>query len=212
MRVKTEERRQAILAAAAEVFRETGYERASMAEISARVGGSKTTLYSYFKSKEELFAAVMTDAMEAQADRVFALLDQGSADVEVALKQYARAYIEVLLRPDFLAFMRVGIAEGANGGLGPLLYELGPKAVLQRLADFLQSHMSAERLREADPWLAALHLKGLLEAGIVEPILHGRTIVVDRDDALEKGVQVFLRAYGLNQLSLWALQKDEQEA
>ena len=39
MRVKSEARRQAILEVAAEVFREHGFEQASMAEISARLGG-----------------------------------------------------------------------------------------------------------------------------------------------------------------------------
>ena len=30
-----------------------------MSEIAKQVGGSKATLYNYFKSKEEIFAAVM---------------------------------------------------------------------------------------------------------------------------------------------------------
>ena len=40
MKTKTEAKRLAILKAAAEVFRQTGFERASMAEIQKRVGGS----------------------------------------------------------------------------------------------------------------------------------------------------------------------------
>lgn len=204
MRVKTEERRQAIIDASAEVFREMGYERASMAEISARVGGSKTTLYSYFPSKEDLFAAVMTHAMEAQADNVYGLLAHDFDDVREALGLFGRAYVDAVVRPDFLAFRRVGMGEGAKGALGPLLYELGAKSILKRIAEFLQSHMSAGRLRRADAWLAALHLKALLEAGIVEPLLHGTAIVVDRDEALEKGVEAFLGAYGPEQLSLWS--------
>ena len=59
MRVKSEARRQAILDVAAEVFREHGFEHASMSEMTARLGGSKSTLYSYFASKEELFLEVM---------------------------------------------------------------------------------------------------------------------------------------------------------
>jgi AcrR family transcriptional regulator len=51
MRVKSDTRREAILEIAKDLFREVGYERASMAMISARVGGSKATLYSYFKSR-----------------------------------------------------------------------------------------------------------------------------------------------------------------
>ena len=66
MRVKTEGRRQVIIDAALEVFKEVGYERASMAEISARAGGSKATLYNYFKSKEELFSAAMLEAVVEQ--------------------------------------------------------------------------------------------------------------------------------------------------
>ena len=38
---------------------ELGYERTSMSEIAARLGGSKATLYSYFPSKEELFFGVV---------------------------------------------------------------------------------------------------------------------------------------------------------
>ena len=34
-----------------------GYGATSMSTIAARVGGSKATLYHYFKSKEELFDA-----------------------------------------------------------------------------------------------------------------------------------------------------------
>ena len=50
MRVKTEEKRQAILEEAAKAFQELGFERTSMSEICARVGGSKATLYNYFAS------------------------------------------------------------------------------------------------------------------------------------------------------------------
>jgi AcrR family transcriptional regulator len=59
MKTKTESKRQAILTAAAEVFREVGFERASMSEIRARIGGSKATLYNYFPSKEKLFCRLI---------------------------------------------------------------------------------------------------------------------------------------------------------
>jgi len=63
MRVRTDERRNAIIQAATEIFAKVGYERASMATIAERTGGSKTTLYGYFPSKEELFWAAMTGPM-----------------------------------------------------------------------------------------------------------------------------------------------------
>ena len=57
---KTQAKQQAILEMATEVFREFGFERASIAEICARLGSSKRTIYNYFASKEELFFAVIT--------------------------------------------------------------------------------------------------------------------------------------------------------
>src|SRR3546814_18218562 len=59
MRTKSEARKDAILGVALEVFREVGFEAASMSQISARVGGSKATLYNYFASKEELLLEAM---------------------------------------------------------------------------------------------------------------------------------------------------------
>ncbi len=59
MRTLSEERRQAIITAAAAVFQEQGYERTSMSEVARRAGGSKATLYNYFTSKEALFESVV---------------------------------------------------------------------------------------------------------------------------------------------------------
>ncbi|MFT3998253.1 MAG: helix-turn-helix domain-containing protein, partial [Asticcacaulis sp.] len=50
-------RREAILDVASRIFLEEGFDAASMSAIAARVGGSKGTLYNYFKNKEELFEA-----------------------------------------------------------------------------------------------------------------------------------------------------------
>lgn len=57
VRVPREQRERAMLAAAAAVFGERGYHGASMDEIAARAGITKPMLYSYFDSKEGLFAA-----------------------------------------------------------------------------------------------------------------------------------------------------------
>ena len=52
-RVRTEEKRREIVAIASELFQEHGYDRTSMSMISERLGGSKATLYGYYKSKDD---------------------------------------------------------------------------------------------------------------------------------------------------------------
>src|SRR5258708_22025925 len=56
-RLDRDARREAILDVAQDVFLEEGFANASMSTIAARLGGSKGTLYNYFKSKDDLFNA-----------------------------------------------------------------------------------------------------------------------------------------------------------
>src|SRR4029077_9817695 len=95
MRVKTDERRNAIIQAATEIFAKVGYERASMAMIAERTGGSKTTLYGYFPSKEELFWAAMTGPMPEQGEKVVSFLNPADPDVETVLRQFGEAYLGI---------------------------------------------------------------------------------------------------------------------
>ena len=51
---KRDAKRQAILDTAYRLFRTQGFDRTSVSQITAEVGGSKATIYSHFPSKEEL--------------------------------------------------------------------------------------------------------------------------------------------------------------
>ncbi len=62
--ITTVERRQQILAAAMNCFMAKGYHRATMDDIVAESGLSKGTLYWYFKSKKELFLALVMSIMD----------------------------------------------------------------------------------------------------------------------------------------------------
>src|SRR3546814_10314431 len=55
----TAARRKAFVDAAREGFFANGYAGTTMSSIASTVGGSKTTLWSYFPSKEALFEAVV---------------------------------------------------------------------------------------------------------------------------------------------------------
>lgn len=57
------ERRQRLLASAADVFRAKGYEAASMNDIAVRSGGDRASLYYYFGSKHEIFTELVRQAV-----------------------------------------------------------------------------------------------------------------------------------------------------
>ncbi|MEH3157450.1 MAG: TetR/AcrR family transcriptional regulator [Sphingomonas taxi] len=194
MRVKTDERRRAIMDAATELFHEVGYERASMAGISARVGGSKQTLYSYFKSKEELFAAAMVASMEERGYQLIDLLDPATTDLRATLERFGTAYLDFIADPELVRNNRVAI--GAAGGLGAQLYQLGPRRLWGEITGYLQTRIDAGQLTAPSATIAGLHLQGLLEAGYAEALLFGAPAEIDKAKAVAAGIDVFFKAYG----------------
>ncbi len=69
-------RRFEILMAAHKLFTERGFDRVSMEDVANKVGISKAALYRYYKSKVELFGAMIRQGM----DKLIADLDAVLAD------------------------------------------------------------------------------------------------------------------------------------
>jgi AcrR family transcriptional regulator len=197
VRVKTEDRRQAIVDVAIEIFREVGYERATMAMISRRLGGSKGTLYGYFDSKEELFEAAMKAASEGAGDQIMGILKSQSGGIRAVLESFSLAYLNFILGKDVLAITRTAIADGAGSSLGPHLFEQGPGRAITKLAEFFEKEMALGRIRQTSPLTVAVHFKGLIEAGFLEEALYGATPEFEKRPAISKAVDTFLRAFGV---------------
>ena len=199
MRKKTEHRRQAILAVATQVFREMGFERATMTEICARSGGSKATLYSYFPSKEALFFEVMFLSVDADFDSNYRNLYPAIDDLPLALRNFGERMLNMLYSPSVLAARRLMVAESGRSALGQLCYARGPQQGAARMAEFLQLSMQAGKLRPADALTAAHHLRGLLEAELLDDFLFNLTKTRDQTEIkliVERAITVFMLAYG----------------
>lgn len=110
---RSERKHAAIVAAAAAVFLETGYDRASMDEIAARSGVSKQTVYKHFSSKELLFVAVVTEMMDQAGATVHQapprLRDR--AELEAFLLDYGVRIQTVALTPGLMQLRRLVISE-----------------------------------------------------------------------------------------------------
>jgi AcrR family transcriptional regulator len=74
--VQKAERRRAILDAGLALFAASSYEAVTMTAVAERAGLAKGTLYLYFRTKEELFAALQADQLAAWFDEVDARLER----------------------------------------------------------------------------------------------------------------------------------------
>ena len=86
--------RLAILDAAREVFGELGYETATVRDIIRRTGLAAGTFYNYYRSKEEVFAALADDGARRFAPILKALRNKGNFDTFV--REAIVAYFEFM--------------------------------------------------------------------------------------------------------------------
>jgi AcrR family transcriptional regulator len=199
MKTKTESKRQAILQAAAEVFQEVGFERASMSEIRARIGGSKATLYNYFPSKEKLFFDVMYKAKELELSAITAALDPETEDLEQELLRFGERLLPALYSPEAIAIRRLAIAELGHSDIGKVVFEGSMVPIEKQVAEFLRNTMKRGVLPTADPKIAAIHLLSLLESELLQRVLLGVMDAVKPGavrGAVRRAVDVFLSGYG----------------
>ena len=194
---KSDSKRQAILDTAYRLFRAQGFDRTSVSEITAEVGGSKATIYSHFPSKEELFVECMTGAAEDYMAGTLRHLDASSADPAIALFDFGSSFMSFICSSEQLEVRRLMIAEAARSGTGRLFFDK-ITALRTHVSAFMSACMASGTLRRDDPTLAADHLGALLEAEILEPLLlHVRGSPGEREIALaaKRAVAAFLRAY-----------------
>ncbi len=195
---KSDAKRQAILDTAYRLFRTQGFERTSVAEITAAVGGSKATIYSHFPSKEELFVECMMAAAENYMAGTLRHLDAASADAEGALFEFGRSFLAFICSPEQLEVRRLMIAEAARSGTGKLFFDK-ISVLRSHVSAFVSGCMASGTLRRDDPSLAADHLGALLEAEILEPLLlqvrEGPPDEKEIERAARHAVAAFLRAY-----------------
>lgn len=197
-RVRTEEKRRQIVDAASALFEELGYERTSMSMISERVGGSKATLYGYFKSKDELLDAVLVYDVQQEADRLMKEFLAGK-DLREGLIKLGIAYMTRRLSSTPIANVRMVANQPPGSDVGKRFYEtvLGP--AWQRLANRFERLMDAGLLKRADPWIAGMHWKGLCEWDMFEKRLLGAIPAGDPEEierAVVTGTDAFLQLYG----------------
>ncbi len=190
-------RRSQIIAEARAHFFEHGYDATGMSAIAARLGGSKGTLWSYFPSKEALFAAVVEDT----AAGIRSQLDLPADDLDPTerLIRLCRSIIDRALSPMAIAMFRlIGPVADRQPQVGKIFYERGPGATQILIGEYLREKCG-DLLWTTDYVDAGKTLVALSSAemhfermwGIGNPPTAKR-----RDAQAERAALTFLRCYG----------------
>ena len=148
-----------ILEAATRLFLKVGYEQASIDAILLESGGSKSTLYAYFPTKEDLFRAVIDNVVD---NDVGAALDV-NGNARLVLLEFALNRMRVVLSPRHRAVIGLVIAERDRfPDLARIYCERGPTKTYRQLTTYLEALKRREVLAFDDVNEAADFLIGMI--------------------------------------------------
>lgn len=104
----SERRRNSILVAARTVFSGQGYAVATVDDVANEAGIAKGTLYLYFRSKEEIYLAALTQDLVKMAQKARDQMEQATS-----LRDQIRAFVRVRLEycQQHEEFLRIYLAE-----------------------------------------------------------------------------------------------------
>lgn len=157
-----------IVAAALEVFAEKGFAAARLDDIAARAGVSKGALYLYFETKQDLFAAVVRDAVSPNIAAVEAL----AAAIDLPFAQVARMLLgraaEMMIASPVGPVAKMVIAESRNfPDLARVWHDEVVVRMLGVLTGLIERAQARGEVRPGDSRYHALSLIGPMLMGLL---------------------------------------------
>ena len=189
-------RREAILAAAAELFARRPYHEVQVCDVAKSAGVGKATLYRYFPSKEELYLHSFDEALARLEARLHAPPPAGAPPEEVLackVRALLTTFVEQLPTLKVLGGDHSHLAEQ-----GRQVFRRRAGRIAAALRDVLEAGRAVGRFRAVDTEMAPLLIIGMargaimmaggvsherLEAAILDLVLKGTLAGPAGDDA-----------------------------
>jgi AcrR family transcriptional regulator len=188
------DRRGALLQAAAEVFFEQGYAATSIDAIIERAGGSKRNIYNEFGNKEGLFSAIVTQ----NADKVLSTLaieEIEGHDLRETLTAFGEHLMGGYMSPTLIGIYRMAVTEANRfPDLVRLFYEQGPGRATSQLAEVLEIAKKRGEIRSDDCLRSAGHFVGMIRDNLHLQVILGLRSppsVIEMQVAVASAVEVF---------------------
>jgi AcrR family transcriptional regulator len=163
---RAEDRPREICAAALEVFAEKGFAAARLDEIARCAGVSKGTLYLYFKDKEDLFRAVVRDAIVPNVAAITEAISTMRAPFADVVRMFLAGFAEREARLPLGAVAKMVIGESRNfPELARVWHDEVASKAIGGLAAFVKGAQERGEVRAGDPRLYAFSLMGPMVLG-----------------------------------------------
>lgn len=148
-----------IVQAAMAVFAEKGFAAAKLDEIAARAGVSKGALYLYFATKEDLFRAVVRDAISPNMAMVKALIGSHPGPFAALIHAIAERVATLVTTTPLGGVAKMVISESGNfPELARLWYDELVSQLIGAVAAAIEAAQGRGEVKPGDPRIYALQL------------------------------------------------------
>jgi AcrR family transcriptional regulator len=165
-RRRKDERPGEIVAAALAVFAERGFAAARLDDIAVRAGVSKAALYLYFPTKQDLFRAVVAEAVAPNLAPIQAAADSYDGPLEALVRILIPTIARAAATPGIGGVVKVVIGESRNfPELARVWHDTLVAKALGAVAGLIARAQARGEVKAGDPRVFAL--------GLISPILMG---------------------------------------
>ncbi|MFH0802280.1 MAG: TetR/AcrR family transcriptional regulator [bacterium] len=178
-----------ILQSARKLFTEKGFRETAVHEITDDARVNKALLFYYFKSKENLYYALISDIMKAITDAVKAELKKEKT-VDKKLKNIFKIFIENYLEQGEI-FKILYTEISAPGACSYDVLSKFEEDIIRLAGEVIREGIKAGLFQSVDPRLAAIALIGAPSIFIKQNIISGSTVPYDEIEA--HTVDIFLK-------------------
>ena len=193
-----ERRRKAIMEAAWSLFLEKGYAAVSVDEIIRASGGSKSTLYKFFGSKEGVLKALVESFAETFI-REINLPTQPGQTTRETLRRIGLYICKQALSSTAISQYRLAVSNVPHfPKAARLWYDSGPSTTFEALAGYIRRENQAGRLNAKDPDRASVFFLGMLifKDNMAMSIGADPPSAKEMEEIVSEAVDVFMAAYG----------------
>lgn len=190
------ERRQVIVDSASSLFAERGFRGVTTRELARSAGVSEPVLYEHFRTKEDLYSAIIDHAKQQKdgEEDPHALLDAMASieDPRVYFLKLANLIADFhTTHPEYIRQVLFAALEGHQ--LADLCFERNSGPVFAKVAAYLKSRMTTGQLRSTEPTIAARAIVGaIMQYCLFELHFGFRTVRASKKRTLEGIVDLFL--------------------
>ncbi|MBI4875154.1 MAG: TetR/AcrR family transcriptional regulator [Acidobacteria bacterium] len=189
------ERRAAILGEAVRLFAERGFRGTTTRELAAAVGVSEPVLYEHFRTKRELYEAIVELKAGEGHERFSQLIaaHEDGDDDQVFFENLAEKVLEFYAsNPDYVRLLMFSALESHEAG--EIFHLRHREAVLRPLSGYIERRMRQGAIRKGDAVVAARAFIGLVaHFGLYGVLFPGSLPKMERKDLARELVKTFLR-------------------